>query len=625
MGNLILARIEIGKNSRLADDSWTRWLVRLVWCAVIGAELFLLLDDITLFRSPKSELLENTGERVAEIRESVNGVRWQSPKDIVWNEGYTGQALYEGQSLMTLSDSEVRLAFDSPDGAEKTELWIGPKTLIQLSPPHEAKENPAPLLLSLSRGKIRTKTSRPIVLSSGEFSIQVDAGTTFQATLPGGPTKAIELEVTEGRVHSGNRLVIEKGQRLSLPIEKLSEESLNQKAVPIAVEAPIEVAPQAPTAPAPTPKARSRALPPPTLKAPILRPRKKTTELTPRVQKNRLKAFLNSLVPSAHADESASEFEFEIELGWDPVPGAKNYQIQISKTRAFSELVVDETSEKATYLWLYKKGMENSKGRVFYRIASIDPTGKKGNYSKPRVLAIPKIAVAETPAPRPTATAASAPPPAPAPPPEKTTRVSAAALYSSYAQSSDTALLRNASTTSPFIHETLELASLSLKRELTLRLSRHSLEGTPSALPKTRRLGAALTAEKNSGRSFFGKNHPLFIGGIAEFGQRLEKSGSNSIALSSGLSIGPSLSFSPLSNLKIALTLPLSGFLLKGFFAGPAGARLAADYTLSLANYGEFTHLCLTLKILGSRYYWKQPEGTTVTEWSVGAGPTLIF
>jgi len=592
----------------------------LLWCAVIGAELFLLLDDITLFRSPKSDLPETTGERVAEIREFVNGVRWQSPKDIVWNEGHQGQALYEGQSLMTLSDSEVRLAFDSPEGDEKTELWIGPKTLIQLSPPQAVKENPAPLLLSLSRGKIRTKTSRPIILSSGEFQIQVDAGTTFQATLPEGPTKAIEFEVTEGRVHSGDKLIIEKGQKLSLPLEKLSEESLRQKALPIAE---IVVAP----APANAPKIRSRSLPPPNLKAPIVRPRPKHSGLTPRTAKGWFKVFLGMLVRSARADERPEDLELEIELGWDPVPGAKAYQVQVSKTRAFSDLLVDEASEKANYTWLYKKGMENSKGRVFYRIASVDPTGKIGAFSKPVAVNIPmpevpKVAAIEKPVEKTVASEAS---PVPTTPRERSTRVSAAALYSSYSQSSDTALLRDAATTSPFIHETLEFASLSRTTELTLRVSRHSLEGAPSALPKTRRLGAGLTAEKNTGRHFLGSEAPLFMGFTAELGQRLEKTSANSIALSSGLSFGPSLSFSPLSAWRMSLALPLSGLLLKGFLGGPAGIRLSSDYELVLANYGEFTRLCLSFKLAGSQYYWKLPEGTQVTEWSIGAGPTLFF
>lgn len=603
MGNLILARIEIGKNSRLADDSWTRWLVRLVWCAVIGAELFLLLDDITLFRSPKSERYENTGERVAEIRESLNGVRWQSPKDIVWNEGHIGQALYEGQSLMTLSDSEVRLAFDSLEGDEKTELWIGPKTLIQLSPPQEKKGNPAPLLLSLSRGKIRTKTSRPIVLSSGEFQIQVDTGTTFQASLPDGPTKAIEFEVTEGRVHSGDRLVIEKGQRISLPVEKISEESLKLKALPIT---PASVTPPVVT-PEKTREIRSRSLPAPNLKAPILRPRPKSSGLSPRTSQRWFKSFLGLLIPSAHADD---EIEFEIELGWDPVPGAKTYQVQIAKTRAFSYLLVDESSDKTSYTWLYKKGMENSKGRVFYRIASVDPTGKIGAYSKPVAVTLP---------------APAAPLEAASPPPERTLRISAAAIYSSYSQTSDTALLRNASTTSPFVHETLEFATLSRARELTLRLSRHALEGSATALPKTRRFGASFAAEKNSGRSFFGSDAPLFIGVTAELGQRLEKVGANSLTLSSGLSLGPSLSFSPFSALRVILALPLSGLLLNGFLGGPAGARFASDYEMDLHRYADFTRFCLSLKFAATRYYWKLPEGTQVTEWSIGAGPTLFF
>ncbi len=632
MGNLILARIESRQNSRLANHSWKRLFVRAAWAIVIGVELFLLLDDITLFRSPKSELPETTGERVAEIRSVSSGVRWQSPKDILWNEGQPGQVLFAGQSLMTLAGSEARLVFDTtgttagggrPAGSVPptvapteplTELRIGEKTLIQLSTPSAGAENPAPILLSLSRGTVRANTARAITLISGEFQIQVDPGTQFEAKMPEGG-KTIELEVTAGRVHSGDKLKITSGEKLVLPVEKISPATLERKAEPV---------PRIPVEPVSLPTGAS-ALPPPRMRAPILRSKPRVKDQT-----NFIKRIFDGILSSAEADEA----DLEIELGWEPVPGATAYQVQISKTKNFQRVLVDEKSGDPTYTWAYRPGMENAKGRVFYRIGSIGADGKVGTFSKPLPLVLrrEKVAIITPPpatpvAPLPAVTeksAAGSPVKISTAESKRVTRISAAALLSGYAQSSDASLLRDAKTTSPYFHEAFAWESRGDELLFSTGATGSSLRGSDTALPKSRRFRANARIEKNTGRRFLGGG-VLYAGLGLELDARFQKESANVIGLHSGLSTGPTLSFSPTADWNLGISLPLSGTLLSGFLAGPYGIRMTSDTDFTVARYSDLRRICITFSLSGNRYYWKNPSGTSVTEWNAGAGPSYIF
>ncbi len=130
--------------------------------------------------------------------------------------------------------------------------------------------------------------------------------------------------------------------------------------------------------------------------------------------------------------------------------------------------------------------------------------------------------------------------------------------------------------------------------------------------------------EKNSNRTFLGKT-PFYYGATLEVGNRFEKNGNNSLKLSSGLSLGPSASFSPIRNWSLRITAPLTGLFFQGWLSGPVGLKILNTYDIPLAHYQNLNQLILSIKLSAYRFYWKSPEGTNQTQWDFGLGPTLFF
>lgn len=92
-------------------------------------------------------------------------------------------------------------------------------------------------------------------------------------------------------------------------------------------------------------------------------------------------------ISEARAEELPTDQWFVL-LKWKSVPGIKRYRIQVSRDRSFKQLISESESESAQWEWRFKPGMENSKGRAFFRVASISGKGTVGAYSKPKPIPV---------------------------------------------------------------------------------------------------------------------------------------------------------------------------------------------------------------------------------------------
>ncbi len=556
-----------------------------------------------------------TGERIAGLRELSGGVRWQNPKDVVWNEARGGQALYDGQSVMTLSDSTARLVFDT-----STELDIGSKTLLQIQAKKSGNEHP--LLLSLSRGTFRATTKRPIEIAAGEFTVQVDSGTRFEvenvaAEKSRSGHAALRLKVEEGGAHSG-KTTVTRDQTIEIPILTKDEAASAPTVAPVIVETETVRASPTPS-PEPSPTPRAHALPPPNVQAPVFR------RHSPRPSSSSEKSgasFFDLFFPSASAAEE-TDGEWDIELRWDAVPNAKAYRIEVARTRNFGSRIAEDSASEPHWTLPYRKGMENSRGRIFYRIASVDEHGKVGKFSEPKIFTVPMEIL------HPVVQAPPKPEPAHAiliTKIETVPTVASATVYwtlrpaaemTSLTETSHYTQLRKVDTGSAYLHEALAIshAAPGLLLAASLRTNHFKSEG--AALPKTRSYRAALTAERAT--SVFGGH--FFVGGALVYEDHFVKTGADSLGLDRAFSAGPSVTLAyPLWSL--ALRFPLTGAFGKGALGGPYGP------TLHLERDWEITpSIRVSLSGEGSYHLWDSDIGpsSAVTEWSIGLGPKVIL
>jgi hypothetical protein len=101
-------------------------------------------------------------------------------------------------------------------------------------------------------------------------------------------------------------------------------------------------------------------------------------------------SWLDWLVSSAWAADPAMKKSWNVSLKWKAVPGVEKYKVQIGRTSAFKDIIAEAETDSPQWTWKYKVGMENTKGRVFYRVASISETGEVGQFSQPKAVQIPK-------------------------------------------------------------------------------------------------------------------------------------------------------------------------------------------------------------------------------------------
>jgi hypothetical protein len=104
------------------------------------------------------------------------------------------------------------------------------------------------------------------------------------------------------------------------------------------------------------------------------------------------RGFWNWLITPVYAEEPAADADaarWLVHLKWREVKGARKYHIQVSRDAAFNNVISESDTEAPEWDWNFKLGMQNSKGRAFYRVASVSAGGKVGAYSNPKSIPIP--------------------------------------------------------------------------------------------------------------------------------------------------------------------------------------------------------------------------------------------
>jgi hypothetical protein len=277
--------------------------------------------------------------------------------------------------------------------------------------------------------------------------------------------------------------------------------------------------------------------------------------------------------------------------------------------------------------------MENTKGRVFYRVATVNSDGTPGPFSAPVPFWIPseilrpaKSRTAAKPKQNPTTASAvstAAAPALPSKPVGPEWSIRPAAEFSSWTETSDFSQLRRVETDGAFLHEALEVSRIAPRSRIGLELRAKRFESGSGALSKTRSFGADLSFERKTSLL----DGRLLVGAVADLSGRFEKADSETLRLSRGLSLGPSATFSD-SGWTIALRLPVTGLLLDGFFGGAYGPVLLAERDFGIGSIGsgeDRIPISISVSASGAYRLFDDPSGASVLEGSVGIGPKVIL
>lgn len=115
-------------------------------------------------------------------------------------------------------------------------------------------------------------------------------------------------------------------------------------------------------------------------------------QIEPAPKQTWLDRLLSPILTSAFAAEPS--VKYPVKLRWDPVQGVARYKVQVARTRKFEKILGESETASAEWTWNYELGVENSKGRVFFRVASMTSAGKVGAFSKPKAVQIPSSILA---------------------------------------------------------------------------------------------------------------------------------------------------------------------------------------------------------------------------------------
>jgi hypothetical protein len=329
-----------------------------------------------------------------------------------------------------------------------------------------------------------------------------------------------------------------------------------------------------------------------------------------------------------------------VKLRWKEVSGVKKYHVQVSRTRSFQRILAEGDASASEWNWQYRLGMENSKGRAYFRVASVGDTGEVGAYSRPKPIAIPESILSlarksEAPASTPVAVA-----PKPSPivaTTSNTRRWQAEAVlgiaYGNLNQSSQAADLTSVHPQSPYFHQQLE-AEIEFERyEAMIQAGLTTFKApdgiTASTQPNLNALDWKLDLRRQTA------NHSLWH---FSFGMTLDDSyrwiatGMQSVQTASALSLGPSLQVvrtygkgalqpGTLRQFVCALDLPLTGAVTQGQ-AGFQG-RIWGEW--NLASFSNQTALGARAVASSDYLRWSEPTGTSTFSWSLWLAPALRF
>ncbi|MEK6577604.1 MAG: hypothetical protein AABZ55_00110, partial [Bdellovibrionota bacterium] len=381
------------------------------------------------------------------------------------------------------------------------------------------------------------------------------------------------------------------------------------------------------------PKKKKLAPPTPDQKVPEFKKRSKPT------------GWIYWLIPSAFADD----LSWDVLLKWNSVEGARGYRLQISREKSFKSTLINTEIKASQYVWFYEPGMENKKGRVFYRLASVDDAGEVGPYSDPITLYIPKeLIAAAKEGIKPTVTVAervviaakavAQAPPAPIAPLVPTQRTSTwgADIHTGFGdlkQKTSDASLATVNAQRPYLQQKFNLNGetiitrgsdqviwdLALESVLSSFSKPDTTRTTVQPTVKIFTLRADLMRSSQNSGGQFGWN--LGYGIRLDRNFRWVKTGPQTVEARSAVSVGPLIGFmrkySYLTGLRIQETglligAPFTGLFAPGYYG--ADARIWAEWKL----------VPLSKDWIGLRpeaeigyHRWKVPEGTSLLSWNL--------
>src|SRR5581483_7702523 len=83
---------------------------------------------------------------------------------------------------------------------------------------------------------------------------------------------------------------------------------------------------------------------------------------------------------TAHADEiKARTKPVTVELEWEEVEGAAAYQVQISSTTDFKNVLINSRTDKPLFDYRTQAQAQRTQ-KLFFRVASIDEEGVRGEF-----------------------------------------------------------------------------------------------------------------------------------------------------------------------------------------------------------------------------------------------------
>jgi hypothetical protein len=398
-------------------------------------------------------------------------------------------------------------------------------------------------------------------------------------------------------------------------------------------------------------------------------------EIVPRprhtsVERSLWESFSSWILPSAWAaDEAAPIQHYNVRLKWRAVPGVSRYRIQIAKDRAFEEMITESETDEASWVWAYQPGMENTRGRVFYRVASVNPQGKTGRYSSPKPVPLPTAALQAMRRQRTHgrggpdlfgategsgASSAEAATPPTSVEPDATVKVLESlwskklALHTglgSLDQTSAETDLTGVSLTGPFVQNKVSLDAARQRRysdgnavtwtgRIQLWLAAYDRPDLPRTTnqERVRPIKARLSLFRR-GESVDTAGAPgrwrLFFGGEVDYAFRWIKNGPQSVAAKAAPSVGPALRvtgvlgassrFVP-QELGATLALPISGIATSGQFGAESSAW--AEWKL-VRVFGR--QLAAQLEAELDYLRWSQPKSTSTLAWTIWVAPSIHF
>ena len=386
----------------------------------------------------------------------------------------------------------------------------------------------------------------------------------------------------------------------------------------------------------------------------------------------------NFFEPSAQAEEA--DYVYRFRLNWDEVVGIGKYRVQVAKERNFKNVITEVETDRPQFIWTYHRGVENSKGRVFYRVASVSDSGKVGKFSAPKPILIsekisgrkrsleserlaravsPPTSV-ETPLDPPDAPVVRTESPAPvAETNRSSTQVQIVEIpttthwtfeaavdlgLGSINQNSSDTNLNSVSLSAPFLQQRVSLASDFIRAQdesgshwragFEIGFNAFHKDSSTSHSGLQNDVSAAfyqLTLSHWTQKTIADLvAWTVAPGLVVQRSFRFVKSGPQSVDAQGALSVGPSITFSrkyfedsALQHLGIEFLLPLSGALTDG--AMGVDARVFAEWRVARFRNSNGGGNSLGFLTQAEMEYsrWQTPQGTQTLSWSFWVAPVF--